>query len=315
MRGARARDLLLEVLFPPETTDWLSVLRLGLGLQVILFSMSLRGDWNHLFASNGAGLISRDLLETISSFETPLSPRLGWFVAAGNALGFDEQVVLYLGWLTLLCSGCLLLIGLFSRPAAITAWLMHLCAVNSGGLLSYGMDNFTTIGLFYLMLSPLPDRFSLDARLWRSRTKDPQIVGFFRRVLQFHVCAIYFFGGVAKCIGPGWWDGSSLWRALTRPPFNIISPETIISWKTLLPFLGISVCILETGYPLFIWLRRTRLIWLLSVLAMHISIALAMGMYLFALIMIVLNLAAFGPGFAFPGKVPPAPRLGASEAM
>jgi hypothetical protein len=299
MRRARARDLLLEVLFPPETTDWLSVLRLGLGLQVILFSMSLRSDWNHLFASNGAGLISRDLSEAISSFETPLSPRLGGIVAAGNALGLDEHAVLFLGWLALLCSGCLLLIGLFSRPAAITAWLMHLCAVNSGGLLSYGMDNFTTIGLFYLMLSPLPDRFSLDARFWRSRTKDPQIVGFFRRVLQFHVCAIYFFGGVAKCIGPGWWDGSSLWRALTRPPFNIISPETITSWKTLLPFLGISVCILETGYPLFIWLRRTRLIWLLCVLAMHISIALTMGMYLFAFIMIVLNLAAFGPDFSF----------------
>ncbi len=58
----------------------------------------------------------------------------------------------------------------------------------------------------------------------------------------------------------------------------------------------ISVCILETGYPLFIWLRRTRLIWLLSVLAMHVGIGLTIGMYLFAFIMVVLNIAAFGPG-------------------
>jgi hypothetical protein len=32
---------------------------------------------------------------------------------------------------------------------------------------------------------------------------------------------------------------------------------------------------------------------------MHLMIGLAMGMYLFALIMIVLNLAAFGPEFSF----------------
>jgi hypothetical protein len=32
---------------------------------------------------------------------------------------------------------------------------------------------------------------------------------------------------------------------------------------------------------------------------MHIAIGLTMGMYLFALVMIVLNAAAFGPSFVF----------------
>jgi hypothetical protein len=61
--------------------------------------------------------------------------------------------------------------------------------------------------------------------------------------------------------------------------------------------LGISICLLETGYPLFIWLKKTRTIWLVAVLAMHVTIGLAMGMYLFALILIVLNAAAFWRGF------------------
>ena len=158
------------------------------------------------------------------------------------------------------------------------------------------MDNFLTIGLFYLMLSPLPDRYSLDWRLRKSQPKNPQLLGFWRRVLQLHLSIIYFFSGLTKCLGPGWWNGSSVWRALIRPPFNIVDPEILVRWKYLFPVAGIFICFLEIGYPFFIWNSKTRKIWLLGVCAMHVVIAVAMGMYLFSLVMIVLNLAAFGTG-------------------
>jgi hypothetical protein len=41
-------------------------------------------------------------------------------------------------------------------------------------------------------------------------------------------------------------------------------------------------------------MKKTRLVWLVCILAMHAAIGLLMGLYLFALVMIVLNLAAFG---------------------
>jgi len=126
--------------------------------------------------------------------------------------------------------------------------------------------------------------------------KDSQLSGFFRRVLQVHLCLIYFFSGLAKCLGSGWWDGSNLWRALIRPPLNVIAPEILIRLKYLFPVAGIAICLLEISYPVFIWNRRTRGIWLMCICAMHLAIGLTMGMYLFASIMIVLNVAAFGPG-------------------
>ncbi|MEO5753167.1 MAG: hypothetical protein ABIR38_00480, partial [Chthoniobacterales bacterium] len=53
------------------------------------------------------------------------------------------------------------------------------------------------------------------------------------------------------------------------------------------------VCLIEVGYAFLIWPPWSRR-WILSaVCVMHAGIGLAMGMYLFALIMIVLNLAAF----------------------
>jgi hypothetical protein len=284
-------------LFPEQSDDWLTILRIGLGLQVFFYTLSLRRDWTYFFGGGAGGLNGRALAEGLLSTETPFVPRLGWLVAIGERVGLSEGTVLFVAWWVLLLAGCGLLLGLFSRSSAILSWFLHLCAAKSGGLVSYGVESFMTIGLFYLMLSPLPDRYSLD-RQWRKRRRveDRHLLGFWRRVLQIHLCLIYFFGGLTKSLGSGWWDGSNLWRALIRPPFNVIAPEILVRWKYLFPVAGILIFLLEIGYPFFIWPKRTRFVWLISVLIMHIAIGLTMGMYLFALIMIVLNAAAFAPG-------------------
>jgi hypothetical protein len=290
----RGWQRLVAFLFPSESDTWLAVFRIGLGLQVILYAFFLRDDWHYLFSSSGKGLVGRELGEAITSFESPLIPKLGWLTAIGRTINISEETMLTFAWVGLLSAGCLLLLGLLSRPAAIVAWFVHLCAAESGGLLAYGADNFMTTALFYLMLSPLPDRYSFDHWVVKTKLKNPQALGFWRRVLQVNLCFVYFIGGVAKLLGNGWWDGSNLWRALIRPPFNPISPDLLLQFKYALPFLGISICLLEVSYPVFIWLKRTRWIWLGCVLAMHAAIGLTMGLYLFALVMIVMNVAAFG---------------------
>jgi hypothetical protein len=291
-----SRERLLEFLFPAETDNWLAVLRVGLGFQVVFYSLSLRNDWNYLLSGTASGLVTRNLAEALLSLESRFVPRLGWLVALGAHVGLHEETVLSVAWICLLVAGCGLLVGLACRYSAILAWLLHLCAAKSGGFVSYGVDNFMTIGLFYLMLSPLPDQYSLDWRLRELRPKNPQLLGFWHRVLQLHLCVIYFFSGLTKCLGGGWWDGSNVWRALIRPPFNVIDPEILVRWKSLFPVAGIFICLLEIGYPFFIWNGKTCMIWLICICGMHLGIGLMMGMYLFALIMIVLNLAAFGPG-------------------
>lgn len=283
------------------------MLRIGLGLQVIVYALFLRADWNNLFASSGKGLVGRELGEAIASFDSPLIPRLSWLVAIGRNFNISEETVLSVAWVCLLSAGCFLLLGLLSRPAAILAWFVHLCVAESGGLLAYGADNLMTTALFYLMLSPLPDRYSFDYWVAERKPKSPYVLGFWRRVLQVHLCFVYFIGGLAKCLGNGWWDGSNLWRSLIRTPFHLVSPDVLVRFKYVLPLVGISICLLEVTYPIFIWMKRTRLVWLVCILAMHAAIGLLMGLYLFALMMIVMNLAAFGTGLYKrdgPGEAP-----------
>src|SRR5213593_1364737 len=290
----RWSENLMGFLFPSETDKWLAALRVGLGMLVTVYALFLRSDWHNLFASTDRSLVSRKLGEAITSFDSPLIPKLGWLVALGGYAHIGEDAVLSIAWACLLCMGLLLLLGLFSRPAAIIAWFLHLCAAESGGLFAYGADSFMTTGLFYLMLSPLPDRYSLDHWLLKVELGGPQLLGFWRRVLQVHMCFVYFIGGLAKCLGNGWWNGANLWRSLIRPPFNLVSPDILVRFKYALPVLGISICLLEVSYPIFIWIKKTRRVWLVCILAMHAAIGLMMGLYLFALIMIVMNLAAFG---------------------
>ncbi|PWT77901.1 MAG: hypothetical protein C5B58_16035 [Acidobacteria bacterium] len=287
-----SKGRLLGFLFPADTDNWLAVLRIGLGFGVALYSWSLRNDWYYLLA----GMIRRPA-EALLSLESHFVPTMGWFVTLGTYIGLHEETVFSVAWICLLVSGCCLVVGLASRASAVLAWFFHLCAAKSGAFVSYGMDNFLTIGLFYLMLSPLPDRYSLDWRLRGLRSKDPQLLGFWRRVIQLHLCVIYFFSGLTKCLGIGWWNGSNIWRCLIRPPFNVIDPEILVRGKFIFPIAGIVICLLETGYPIFIWSSKTRNIWLICICGMHILIGLAMGMWLFSFVMIILNVAAFGPGF------------------
>src|SRR5207302_9041981 len=149
----------MHFLFPRETDAWLAVLRIGLGLQMVAYALFLRSDWHYLFASSGKGLVGREVGEAITSFDSPLIPTFGWLVALGRNFNISEDTMLSVTWVCLLSTGCLLLLGLFCRPAAIVAWFVHLCAAESGGLLAYGADAFLMPALFYMLFYHLIVRF------------------------------------------------------------------------------------------------------------------------------------------------------------
>jgi hypothetical protein len=281
--------------FECEARQWVAVLRIGLGVQLLLYSLSLQSDWGYLFGDAESGLNGRALSEGLLSRQSSFVPRLGWLIRPAGSAGLDGSTVLTVVWWLLLFAGLFLVLGVFSRSAAVAAWFLHLCAAKSGSLVAYGVDSFMTIGLFYLMLSPLPGAFSLARDSGARAVPDRELSCFFRRLLQIHLCLIYFFGGLAKCLGGGWWDGSNLWRALIRPPFDVIDATALVRWKSLFPVAGILIWVLELGYAGLIWPNRTRKIWLLAICLMHAGIGLTMGMYLFSSVMIILNVAAFGP--------------------
>lgn len=221
-------------------------------------------------------------------------PHLGnvsrWLSAVG--LTADQSVYL----LSALYIGALLalLAGLFTRWMAVIAWAINFLWMHAGGGLIYGVDIFAHIGLFYLMIMPAGDYLSLDT--WRSGAvpAPSMAAGLTRRMLQLHLCIIYVSSGWEKAMGIQWWNGEAIWRSVMLPAFRQFDMSWLARWPWLAAAAGWTVILTEAGYGLFIWCRRTRLIWLVLMLGFHLSIGLFLGMWLFASIMIILNCGAFG---------------------
>src|SRR6516225_2020642 len=119
------------------------------------------------------------------------------------------------------------------------------------------------------------------------------------RSLQLHLCIIYLNTGLAKAIGPQWWTGEAIWRAVMQPQFAILDHSWLESFPWLAQLAFWVVMVVEVGYALFIWPAKTRRIWLVATIGLHLGIMLNMGLLMFSIMMIAMNLCAFGPDLGF----------------
>ncbi|MFC3198264.1 hypothetical protein ACFOET_11635 [Parapedobacter deserti] len=183
--------------------------------------------------------------------------------------------VLYIALATMLALGRLPCVGIGTLLAIHALW--H----TSGSAFSYGVDYLSATALFYCLCTP-------RARpMWHA----PAL-----RLLQLHLCIIYFFSGLAKALGATWWNGEALWKAVNQP-YHLDAVPGFIAWLGQFTWLwavgGWGVIMLELGYALFIWLHRLRPYWLWSIVGMHMGIALVIGLFQFAAVMILLNVVAY----------------------
>jgi hypothetical protein len=169
---------------------------------------------------------------------------------------------------------------------------------------------------------------SVDNILFKNRKRGNLHVTLFKRLLQINLCIVYFFGGVVKMVGETWWNGEAIWKAM-----NLWSANTLFdfdyTWLAensyLLVIIGWSVLAIEALYPIFIWSKKTRKIWLTGTLLMHIGIGLLLDLYFFAAFMMFWNVAAFYidkplnvkellPGFSFSKRKETIPQNAPVEA-
>jgi len=207
-----------------------------------------------------------------------------------------DQFVLVLFIIQFICFAAIT-VGLYSNLFSIAGWLLHLAFLNTGIIYGYGVESIIHIVLFYFIFMPLDAKFSL-----LNVIKRPTILHInkqvharlFIRVLQLHLCIIYLDAGVAKILGSHWWNGEAVWRSFTQFPFNNFTPTILYKFPALLKFAGWVVVAAEILYCVFIWNKLSRTYMLSVILFMHTCIGLIMGLHFFAIIMIIVNIAAFG---------------------
>ncbi len=221
------------------------------------------------------------------------TPRIRWLVVILRPLHVSSEACVWAVFGSHLLMLCGLLLGWRSRAMAVGAWITQLMLMNSGRLSVYGVDGFANMALFYLAIGPAGSALSLDRRAGRTSDTRTPTARILLRLLQAHLCIVYFSSGFLKTTGTQWWNGEAIWRALMAPQFRSGDWSWLSQVPWLLTFAGWGTLFLEIGYAGMVWWRPTRLVWVFGMIALHLSIAVLMGLWLFSLVMISLNIAAF----------------------
>jgi hypothetical protein len=195
----------------------------------------------------------------------------------------------------------LLTIGLFSRTMAVLAYLFAVSYVNRVTPGAYfGLDKINCMLALYLMLGPCGARYSVD-RLWRLRSGGPTEVppstsaNLAIRLIQVHMCIIYFFSGMGKLQGDSWWDGVAVWYSLATLEYQTLDMTWIVAHWWLVNLMTHVTVLWELTYPALVWPRLTRPWVLMMAVVVHLGIVLALGMPTFGLVMLIGNVAFVSP--------------------
>jgi hypothetical protein len=194
----------------------------------------------------------------------------------------------------------LLFIGLFSRIAAVLAFLFAVSYANRITPGAYfGLDKINTMLAMYLMVGPCGARYSID-RLWRLRKGATEVpasssANLAIRLIQVHMCIIYLFSGLAKDRGFHWVVGEASWLSFDLAEYRSLDMSWLVNHPLLLNFMTHVTVFWELSYCALVWPKLTRPWVLLMAVLVHGGIIIALGMPTFGFVMLIGNLAFVSP--------------------
>lgn len=195
----------------------------------------------------------------------------------------------------------LLVVGFYSRTMAAIAWVVAVSYCHRSPLSTFGLDQINAMLALYLVVGGGGGAYSIDR--WLAVRRAGRVlpipasvsanVGI--RLIQVHMCVIYFFAATSKLLGPTWWNGEALWGALANQEYQTIDMTWLVNHIYVVNFMTHVTIFWELSYSALIWPRLTRPLMLLIAVPLHLGIGLCMGMMTFGLVMLIANAAFLSP--------------------
>jgi len=187
-------------------------------------------------------------------------------------------------------AGLAMALGCWTRWTTLLAWLLTLMTAHRLAPFLFGLDQIVLMLSMYLSISRCGDTWSLDQRFGLAQTCDRHWQNrLATRLIQLHLCVIYFFGGLGKARGWMWWDGTAMWYSVASYEYQSLDMTWIGRYPTLGSILTHATLFWEITYAALVWPRLTRPWVLLLGFLVHFGIACFLGMATFGLMMIVAN--------------------------
>ena len=266
----------------------LALFRISIGLICLIDLFCLRINVNDLLGDNG--WLSWHITYRLSD---PNAFHIVDIHTLLSRLGFQEISVDYLLINIGFASSFLLLIGFLTRVSAFLTAFIYTILINSMLPYNYGVDNFIQIGLFYLIFMPSGRIWSMDNWLGFSKNIPTSGAKLSIRVLQMHLCLVYYSAGTKKVPYDHWWNGEMVWWGFIRPDSSPFDFLWLKQFPSIAIILGILVLVFEVGYIFFVWIPKIRLICIISIVLMHLTIIFVVGIPLFGLTLICFNVCSW----------------------
>lgn len=283
----RAADAWSDFWLAPSRGLSLDVARIVVGLALLGVYGALGPDLFALYADGG-------WVDRAAALE--LRP-VGWSVLFWLPSGGPQQAFLVLHVAALAA----FTVGLGTRWVKWLVWLGHLSLLHRNPAVAYGLDNIAASVLFLLALAPIGTQLSVDR--WRAVRRArrvaldaaPPVPASARativlRLLQLQMALFFFVAGTAKLQGDSWWYGFALWYAVTNHEYMNLPVAWWAEQFWLVNVLTYGTVLLELAYPFLVW-NRARAAMLAGALALHVGIAVVLGLYAFSAVMIAAHLA------------------------
>lgn len=187
-------------------------------------------------------------------------------------------------------------VGLWTRVTSILAAVITISYANRLFFATFGLDQINAMLAFYLALSPSGDALSIDqyrrgrrtgSEPWAAAPSIGANIGI--RLIQFHMCVIYLFAGLAKLEGLSWWDGYAMWQAFANYEYQTLDLTWLAAHDYVWNFITHATIVWEVSYCSLIWFPLLRPLVIGMAIVTHVGIGMCLGMWTFGLIMLVGN--------------------------
>jgi hypothetical protein len=217
-----------------------------------IFQYLYKPYWDRATVKEDFAYLSADLSEG-NPFHRTLERRWRWSLL----YRVEDPRVIHGALIVWTVATVFLLLGLGTRLAAISVWLLSTSFANINSYVDNAGDQVRYILTLYLMLAPCSAAWSLDAWLRRKGGKlrgRPLIYPWALRLLFVQMVLIYWCNGLYKVTGSDWPAGDSLYYVLGDLQLTRWSYAQFPTPYVLTKVLSWTVLAWEVTFPLWVCL-------------------------------------------------------------
>lgn len=281
--------------FTPQDPATLSLLRICAGLMIFYTHFVWTLELDAFLGPDGfIPVASAESFYAAVDSSARYAPSYLWYVKSSTTLW-----TVHIAGLVVLA---MFTLGLFTRLTSILTFVITLSYVNRVPGALFGLDQINMLLATYLMLAPCGAAYSLDRWLAKRRAGEslppaaPTVMtNVATRLIQLHMCIIYFFAGLGKLQGDTWWHGDALWGAVTNLEYQTVDITWLLDYPLLTAILTQGTAYWELTFCVLVWPRLLRPITLFLALPLHLGIGICMGLMTFGLIMPIALISFVSP--------------------